>query len=221
MIYLRNDDVLLFQGDSITHGGRVHSTWDMNHVIGHGYQDYVAQTLGLDNIERSPLIVNRGVSGDNIDTIIERAQNDIIDIKPTIMSILVGTNDTSRHILSGVDYATPEYFNRRYRELLDTVLNALPDIKLIICQPFRYIVGEKYSEYGDKVIADIKQRCEITEKIANDYNAVYVRFWDALDAYVDKCPIKNIVWDGVHPTYVGHCIMAKCWLGTVERAYKN
>ena len=49
MIKLGKQDVLLFQGDSITHGNRVESDWDMNHVLGHGYQFILAGKIGLDN----------------------------------------------------------------------------------------------------------------------------------------------------------------------------
>ena len=222
MIYLKNNDVLLFQGDSITHGGRVESTWDMNHVIGHGYQDFVAQTLGVDNIERNPKIINRGISGDNIEKIYARRNEDIIDIKPTIMSILDGTNDATAYILRGIDTSCTENFNRTYRKLLDTVLEALPDLKLIICQPFRYIMPDSTDyDINARLIDDVKERSRIVEKIASDYNAVFVRFWDALDEYVNKYPVKQIVWDGIHPTYVGHGIMARCWLETIEKAYSQ
>lgn len=222
MIYLRSDDVLLFQGDSITHGGRVDSTWDMNHVIGHGYQDYIAQTLGVDNIERAPRIINRGVSGDTIESIYLRMQEDIIDLKPTIMSILDGTNDASAYIKKGKDMP-PASFDKTYRKLLDTVLSELPDLRLIICQPFRYSLPEwGDSELYKRLVDDVHERSAIAEKIAKDYGAVFVRFADALDEYIAKYPpVNQFIWDGVHPTYVGHGIMARCWLETVEKAYNK
>lgn len=219
MIYLKNDDVLLFQGDSITHGGRVESSWDKNHIIGHGYQDQIAQILGVDNIERNPTIINRGVSGDDIEKIYARMQEDIIDLKPTILSILDGTNDASAYVLRG-ENMPPERYDATYRRLLDTTLEHCPELKLIICQPFRYIMPENTDEeLNARLIDDVKHRCRITEQIAKDYGAVYVRFWDALDKYVGKYPVKQLVWDGIHPTYVGHGIMARCWLEEVEKAY--
>lgn len=220
-MFLRSEDVLLFQGDSITHGGRVESTWDMNHIMGHGYQDYIAQTLGVDNIERAPKIINRGVSGDNIKNIYSRMQEDIIDLKPTIMSILVGTNDASAYLNNAKDMS-PANFDKTYRKLLDTVLRELPDLRLIICQPFRYVMPDcENTELCTRIVEDIHERSAIAEKIAKDYSAVFVRFGDALDAYIAKYPIKQIIWDGVHPTYVGHGILARCWLETVEKAYNK
>ncbi len=216
MIYLNSNDILLFQGDSITHGGRVFSTWDMNHIMGHGYQDYIAQQVGLDNIERNPEIINRGVSGDNINNIIKRQQEDILDLKPTIMSILDGTNDASFYLQCDKAH-TPEVFGKKYRELLDAVKAQNPDIRLIICQPFRYMMPQSKPEdiEGVEYVDEAKK---ITEQIAKDYGALYVRFGDELDKYIAKYPIERVIWDGIHPTYVGHGILAKCWLDTVEKA---
>lgn len=60
-------------GDSITHGNRVESDWDMNHVLGHGYQFILAGKIGLDNYKTCPKIVNRGISGDTIVKIYARS----------------------------------------------------------------------------------------------------------------------------------------------------
>lgn len=226
MIYLKDTDVVLFQGDSITHGNRIESDFDMNHVIGHGYQDFLAQQLGLDNIERQPQIHNRGVSGDTIQMIAARAKKDIFDLKPTILSILAGVNN-GYFYLKGDEECCPEKFNLAYRKLLDDVVKAFPDIKLIICQPFRYF-DESYIEKYNRTREDELKALEVTaqiaqyaEQIANDYGAVFVRFKDALDSYMDKAPLPHIVWDGIHPTYVGHGILAKCWLETVEKAFEE
>lgn len=93
MIKLGKQDVLLFQGDSITHGNRVESDWDMNHVLGHGYQFILAGKIGLDNYKTCPKIVNRGISGDTIMKIYARSDTDVLDVHPTVLSILTGVND--------------------------------------------------------------------------------------------------------------------------------
>lgn len=217
MIYLGSKDLLLFQGDSITHGGRVESLSDLNHIIGHGYQDYLAQEIGVANISRNPAIVNRGVSGDNIDRLTARVKEDIIDLKPTVMSLLIGINDATGYCVNGDDLSTPR-FEEKYRSLLDTVQEALPELCLILCQPFRYIMPDSADmELQARIERDVREKSAAVERIAADYGAVFVRFWDALDTYAKRCPIKQLVWDGVHPTYVGHGVMAKCWLETVER----
>lgn len=226
MIYLKDTDVLLFQGDSITHGGRLESDIDMNHVMGHGYQDYLFQQLGVENIERMPEIHNRGVSGDTVQMIAARAEKDIFALKPTILSILVGTNN-GYYYLKGDEECSPEKYDIAYRKLLDDVVKAFPDIKLIIGQPFRYF-DESYIKKFNRTREDELKALEVTaqiadyaEQIAKDYGAIYVRFKDALDEGMKKASCPDIVWDGIHPTYVGHGLMAKCWYDTVEKAFNN
>ena len=53
MIKLKENDVILFQGDSITDGNRGRHS-DLNHVHGHGYQYILASELGADNITVFP-----------------------------------------------------------------------------------------------------------------------------------------------------------------------
>src|SRR5574344_788056 len=86
MISLKQSDILLFQGDSITHGGRGLSKTDMNHIIGHGYQSILASKIGFENIDSLPVIYNRGVSGDTIGKMFARWNEDVIALKPTVLS---------------------------------------------------------------------------------------------------------------------------------------
>ena len=208
MIYLKENDVLLFQGDSITHGGRVYSDWDMNHIIGHGYQASLAARLGLENIERHPEIINRGVSGDTVGKLFARWHEDCLQVKPTILSILIGANDTGVFLRTGVGPA-PEQFDRSLRFLLDYTRDVLPDVKLIL--------GTKDYEYNS-AIEVLRENAAHVSQIAKDYGAVFVPYWGELEKY-EKChPAGHIVWDGVHPTYVGHEIMANLWYKTVDES---
>ena len=220
MICLTSDDVLLFQGDSITHGGRVESDWDFNHVIGHGYQDYLAQTLGLANINRNPTILNRGVSGDTILRITERRQSDILDLHPTILSILVGVNDACT--AAGNTDLLPDCYERAYRALLAEVTAQLPGIRLIIGQPFLYPhpLGQD-AERRPQAIEYARENAKRAELIARDYDAVFVRYADVFDKYLKHHDAAQLIWDGIHPTYVGHGIMAQRWLETVEKELKR
>ena len=222
MIYLKENDVLLFQGDSITHGGRVYSDWDMNHIIGHGYQASLAARLGLENIERHPEIINRGVSGDTVGKLFARWHEDCLQVKPTILSILIGTNDTGVFLRTGVGPA-PGQFDRSLRFLLDYTRDVLPDVKLILGEPFRFyhpnsLKDPEGYERDTRAIEVLRENAAHVSQIAKDYGAVFVPYWGELEKY-EKChPAGHIVWDGVHPTYVGHEIMANLWYKTVDES---
>lgn len=221
MITLQKNDVLLFQGDSITHGGRIQSNSDMNHIMGHGYQSILASRIGFDNWERRPEIRNRGVSGDTVAKMLARWESDTFALQPTVLSILIGTNDCGFcYSGSGPD---ADMFEKEYRFLLDYTLDRFPDIRLILCEPFRYwsplaatdpVVHEK-DEWN---VAHCKEYAARVRKIAAEYKTVFVPFAAVLTPYVEAAPVDQFIWDGIHPTYVGHEIMARTWYDTVEKS---
>ena len=62
MFNLKENDIILFQGDSITDGNRGRSK-DPNHIHGHGYQYILASEMYADNFNKNIDVINRGISG--------------------------------------------------------------------------------------------------------------------------------------------------------------
>src|SRR5271157_4920077 len=83
---------ILFQGDSITDGNRGRSA-DPNHILGHGYVFIIAAKFGAAFPEARLEFLNRGVSGNTVLDLERRWQKDAIDLKPDVLSILIGVND--------------------------------------------------------------------------------------------------------------------------------
>jgi lysophospholipase L1-like esterase len=82
----------LFQGDSITDGNRT-SDNDWNHIMGHGYAYLIASRLWYDYPNRDLIFYNRGISGNRVRDLDARWQKDTLDLKPDVVSILIGVND--------------------------------------------------------------------------------------------------------------------------------
>ncbi|MBQ9920892.1 MAG: lysophospholipase, partial [Clostridia bacterium] len=80
---------ILFQGDSITDAGRARDN-DIN--LGTGYPMLVKATLGFEEPGKYEFF-NRGISGNRVVDLYARIKNDIINLKPDVMSILIGVND--------------------------------------------------------------------------------------------------------------------------------
>ena len=200
---------ILFQGDSITDGNRGRNT-DPNHILGHGYQFIIAAHYGEELAGRQLVFLNRGISGNRVSDLARRWQKDTLDLKPDLLSILIGVNDLN----SGV---TAEDYERQYDELLAATTNALPHVKLVLCEPFGLPVG-KYQADWEKHQADFAMRRDIVRKLAAKYHAPVVHFQKAFDDAVRRAPADYWIWDGVHPTYSGHQLMADEWIRTV-RAY--
>lgn len=204
----------LFQGDSITDGNRTRNN-DWNHVMGHGYQYIIACKWWYEYPQKGFHFFNRGVSGNKITDLAARWQTDTLDLKPDLLSILVGINDVAAYI-GGNEIFTSAQYEKGYRELLDRTKNQLPAIRLVLCEPFVLPVGrvkENYHQY----FAEVQKRQIIVKELATEYNAIHIPFQAAFDKALPHATADYWIWDGIHPMPAGHELMAVTWMQEVSR----
>ena len=60
-----------------------------------------------------------------------------------------------------------------------------------------------------------------SQKIAEEYGAVFVPLQDLFDEYAQKTEVFNVLWDGVHPTTCGHQLIARRWKECVAPVLEN
>lgn len=193
---------ILFQGDSITDGNRGRSP-DPNHILGHGYVFIIAARHGAAFPEAKLDFYNRGVSGNTVRELQKRWPKDTLELKPDLLSIMIGVNDYS-HKVPLAEYAAT------YELLLTSARTANPQLKLILCAPF---VKHK----DGPVPADVVARQQVVAQLATKFGAALVDFQKIFDEANSKAPADYWIWDGVHPTYRGHQLMADEW----ERVVRN
>jgi lysophospholipase L1-like esterase len=198
---------ILFQGDSITDGNRGRNT-DPNHILGHGYQALIASRFGADLPERQLIFMNRGISGNTVAALVRRWQTDTLDLKPDLLSILIGVNDLN----SGVSAAQ---YEQQYDQLLADTVKALPNVRLVLGEPFGLPVGGKKNNW-EKYRAQIAERIAIVNKLGEKYHAPVVHFQKMFEDATQRAPSDCWIWDGVHPTYAGHQLMADEWIRTMQ-----
>ena len=96
---LNKGDTILFQGDSITDAGRARPANNPANVVnglghlGPGYAGKVAGMLLADNPQLQLVVHNRGVSGNRVTDLRDRWSSDCLELKPDLVSILIGIND--------------------------------------------------------------------------------------------------------------------------------
>lgn len=190
----KENTVILFQGDSITDCGRNREDPDS---LGDGYVKLITEMLSGRYPKSNLKFVNRGISGDKIRDLQFRWDTDCINIKPDILSILIGVNDT---------LITPaEQFEEGYRMLLRESTRALSP-KIILCEPF-LLLGDN-SAYRD----DLNPKIEIVHRLSEEFNTLLL----PLDKiFCESCslhPPEYWAPDGVHPTPAGHSLIAKSWI---------
>ena len=203
--------IILFQGDSITDGGRMKDyEHDLNHQMGHGYAYIVNSTLGAKYPEKNLKFINKGLSGNRIGDLYARGIEDAMTIRPDILSILVGINDCEqlRYYGKGSDAVR---FEKIYRILIEDTLQSKPDIKLVLMEPFGLPVGERKDNFQE-MYDMLKGYQQATKRIAEDYGAIFVPLQDQFFELSEKYSPDYWSWDGIHPTVCGHGIIADEWM---------
>jgi len=210
------NSVILFQGDSITDAGR-DKTKEANandaNAFGRGYVYLIAAQLLADRAADSLKIYNRGISGNKVFQLAERWDKDCLQLKPDVLSILIGVNDIW-HTLNGKYDGTVEKYENDYRALLARSRHALPDLKLVICEPFVLRCGA----VNEKWFPEFDGYRAAALRIARESKAVFVPFQSMFDKASKLAPPSYWAADGVHPTMAGASLMARTWLKTVMNA---
>ena len=191
----------LFQGDSITDAERKRED-DNNY--GFGYPNLFAAEIGK-AFPGEYDFVNRGISGNRIVDVYARIKRDIINLKPEFMSILIGVNDVWHEIGDGNGVA-PEKFEKIYSMLIEEIKEALPDIKIIILEPF-VLKGTATEHAMDRFQKGLELNAQASKRIAEKYNLKFVSLQDKFDEACEKAEPSYWLADGVHPTAAGHAII--------------
>lgn len=215
----------LFIGDSITDGGWGRSGGcmmptvqrnqkDLNHIYGHSYMMLCAARIQSDYPEQETQFFNRGISGNTLRDLQERWKADCLDLKPDVVTLLVGTNDVDLY-LSGKAPLDMQQWEHDYRQLLDQLRETNPDVRIALGTPFVAKVGrigsaENYQKRKELIAACAK----VVRRIAVDYATILLDYEKMFDELTKQNP-SCWVWDGIHPTAAGHQKMADLWLNTV------
>lgn len=207
------NDVVLFQGDSITDAGRDRAATVANAGgagLGHGYVLMAASRLLAERPAERLQIHNRGIGGSQVIHLAERWQRDCLDLEPTLLSILIGVNDTWRGFDGGVPVPVDRY-RQVYHQLLADAREAMPSLKLVLCEPFVVKCGV----VTDAWLPEITERQQVVRDLAAEFGARVVAFQAAFDAACEQASPCYWAFDGVHPTPAGFALMARTWLEAV------
>ena len=190
---------ILFQGDSITDAAR---DYNYDSHIGLGYPLLVKSQLGFENPGEYEFI-NRGISGNRIVDIYARLKRDIINLKPDVMSILVGVNDAWHDLGDNPNGVDAEKYYKIYDMLISEIKAELPHLKIMIMEPF-LLKTKKTEEDWEVFSVEVKKRAENARKIAEKYDLHFILLQDGFNKLSESYCADYWLGDGVHPTSMGH-----------------
>ncbi|WMJ21856.1 SGNH/GDSL hydrolase family protein [Paludicola sp. MB14-C6] len=213
---LKENAVILFQGDSITDAGR---TYDASNDLGagedpkkaelglgFGYPLKVKEYLDTFHKDKHITVINRGISGNRTVDLKNRWDEDCIQLKPDFLSILIGINDTWRRYDSN-QLTTTEEYEENFRTILKRAKEEC-HCDIIILEPFLLPTDPSKESWRE----DLDPKIQVARKLAREFHATYIPLDGVFAANcVNENPVK-LSLDGVHPTSAGHSMIAKLWL---------
>ena len=192
-------NVTVFIGDSVTDCGRL-----IEPPYGDGYVYNIATSGRLKGE-----IINVGTSGHRLIDLENRWNTDVLAHKPTLVSVAIGINDTWRRYDDNDPTAT-EDFEDRYRKVLQAT-KAADNPDLVLCEPFLLSVREEMNTWRE----DLDPKIAVVHAMATEFGATLVRFDQRFNELAQEMSMLELADDGVHPSKLGHQIMADLWLRTV------
>jgi lysophospholipase L1-like esterase len=192
-------NVTVFIGDSVTDCDRL-----TDPPFGNGYVLNIARSGRL-----AGEIINVGTSGHRLVDLENRWDVDVLVYKPTLVSVAIGINDTWRRYDDN-DPTSVEDFEDRYRRVLKAT-KAHGNPELVLCEPFLLSVREEMNTWRE----DLDPKIAVVHKMAAEFGAKTVRFDQRFNDLAQEMSMLELADDGVHPSKLGHRIMADLWLDTV------
>jgi len=200
--------VVLFQGDSITDAGRNRASADANSAgaLGSGYPLLVASAVLAARPGGALRFYNRGISGNKVPDLQQRWTTDTLDLKPDVLSILIGVNDFWHKLDHGYNGTVQDY-EQQYNALLDATREALPNVRLIVLEPFVLRTGAVDARW----FPEFDERRAAAARVATHARATFVPLQTVFNQQTHSAPPEYWAADGVHPTPAGHAVIAEQW----------
>ena len=208
---------ILFFGDSITDANREREIDFSLKSYGFGYVRAIVGELLFGEPTKYE-IFNRGISGNRIVDLYARIKKDLWNVEPDVLSILIGVNDVWHEIAhqNGVDIVR---FENIYRTIIEETKERLPNVKMILCEPF-VLLGTATEESYQRFL-EVKEYAKIVKKLAGEYDLYFLPLQEKLDESAEKYGAVNYLFDGVHPSVVGAQLIANEWLSMFNEKIKN
>lgn len=135
-------------------------------------------------------VYNRGISGDTSDRLVERFERNVLNLKPSNIVLLIGTNDFNSGLT--IDDTAGN---------IDKMLSLIPKACNVILQAV-YPVNAQMRRQDSSKNRKIKILNDRLKAIAEKHGAVYLDLTDELSDKNGSLK-ERYTYDGLHPTVFG------------------
>ncbi len=211
---LKENDVLLMIGDSITDCGRGRISADgIEPSLGNGYVGILGTTLQRRFPELKIQVINKGISGNTTRDLKKRWQKDVLDIAPNWLCIMIGINDVWR---SFDRPDNPEFgvsLEEYEANLEELIIAAKPVVKSGIVLATPYFIEPNRE---DKMRATMDLFSAAVKRLSAKHNLLIADSQAPFDKVLETQYPMYFCSDRVHPNEKGHRLLAGMLLNLFE-----
>ena len=165
-------------------------------------------------IDLNLTIKNRGIGGDSTRDLKSRWKIDCLDLKPDIVSLMIGINDLwykyGESIESLERYVAPDEYGANCRHMLTQIRDECSS-QLILMEPYMFCYNP-----GNPMLRNLGAYIQIVHQLADEYDAILVPVHTNYMNLVKKRPAEQWADDMVHPFEWAHAWIAQQWLDVVS-----
>lgn len=145
-------------------------------------------------------VYNRGISGDTTDRLLERLYENVLNIEPKNIVLLIGTNDIGRGLPLSMSV-------ENVSKIIEESKKVCPDINFILqaVYPINRGMRDKFEKRSNKKI-DLMNKEFI--KLSEKYNCIWVDITDKLKDETENLK-KEYTFDGLHLNVNAYKIVAE------------
>ena len=208
-ITIKKDSKVLFLGDSITDvkfNSKMRFSIKGNKVYALQLKKkFKAYSKGID-------VKIKGIASNRTYHVYDRLTKDCINLKPDVVIMLIGVNDAWEN------YKPEDYpplvrpMQPHIREVYRRIRTELPDAQILYLMPFMIDAVEEKLPFHKK----LDEFREILKSIALENGAEVLDMQEVFYEAQKTFPPKKLAIDGIHPTNLGHEVMAKAIMERIE-----
>lgn len=149
--------------------------------------DSITERYKINDYFADYYVLNSGMGGDTTDDILTNLENRVYKYKPSIIFLMIGTNDVNQDI-------DTEYIFDNIKNIISNIQHTLPETKIFV-EPI-LPAGNEWATNGRN-----EKRIKINKLLKQEYNNSSVTYIDMYDEFVDNKngQLKNeYTEDGLH-----------------------
>ena len=154
----------------------------------------------------------KGIASNRTYHVYDRLTKDCINLKPDVIIMLIGVNDAWEN------YVPEDYppllrpIEPHTREIYRRIKTELPNTQILYLMPFMIDAVEEKFPFHEK----LDEYREILKNIALEYGALVLDMQKVFNEAQKTTAPKQLAIDGIHPTNLGHKVMADAVFEKIE-----